>query len=830
MQKTTLPFQALLFSFFCCSQSFSQNTSTKEEPIPPLQITVKHIEGKGIGYRNGYSTLEGFFAPTHKITGNWIPFIDARMHVFDNGNPAANAGGGVRYLSKRAWGLNTYYDFRKTSHKNYNQVSLGLESLGEIWDFRINGYLPILGKQSSVFDIKFDHFSGHFMILGEKKEFALKSIQAEVATHALKIRNAPAYLAAGPYYLTGSGETSWGGKTRLAFNFFNHFTAEGIFSYDSLFKGICQGRVSLNLPLGPKRPIPSSSKERKKLEYAHQRVDRNEIIPTDKARFGAVAIDPATQKPYVFWFVDNKSTCKGSCNGSFEAPYPLLAQAESSAEEYNVIYVYQGDKTDRNLDTGFIMKDNQRLLGTGISQIFPTQQKNSIVNVLVSAMTEHFPLITLNDVPDQNRGVIVLADSCEVAGIHITSTSNFLGKKLAAIVGGPAVTVASPLIGVKNASIHNNVIEGTFYEGGIYLHNSKDSLLVANNTLVDITALSAITCINDISEVELSTNISDNIITIASEGGIYFQNTTGTTVSTQNILIADNHIASCKANSISIVNNGDTLPSSISQQNIQIIDNKIVNSGENGIFILNNKTTSIASQIAIIQDNRVTTCNDGRGIYFFNTGTDMTIDSQKIEILNNITDDSSLEGIYVSNYNEIMIGEQNTLISDNIIHESKTTGLSFTNNLTISSQNQLAILERNIITKSSDGGIYLQNQGPSTSAPLCLLVRDNIIDESVSFGITTGTFSASTTNATFNNNKTTNTKSAISLGLTTNNTSTLCANITENTLDKNIIFNENNTSELLIAPLVDNIFIDVVGTYTPVPEGTCDCGFYNIFD
>ena len=830
MQKTTLSFQTLLFSVLCCSQSFCQNTSNKEGPIPPLQITVKHIEGKGIGYRNGYSTLEGFFAPTHKIIGNWIPFIDARMHVFDNGNPAANAGGGVRYLSKRAWGLNTYYDFRKTSHKNYNQVSLGLESLGEIWDFRINGYLPILGKQSSVFDIKFDHFSGHSMILGRKKEFALKSIQAEVATHALKIRNAPAYLAAGPYYLAGSGETTWGGKARLAFNFFDHFTAEGIFSYDNLFKAICQGRVSLNLPLGPKRPIPFSKKERKKLEYAHQRVDRNEIIPTDQARFNAVAIDPASQKPYVFWFVDNTSTCKGSCNGTFESPYPLLAQAENSAEKYNVIYVYQGNKTDRNLDTGFIMKDNQRLLGTGISQIFPTQQKHSILNVVVPSMTDHFPLITLNNVPDQNRGVIVLADSCEVAGIHITSTSNFLGKKLAAVLGGPADTVASPLLGVKNASIHNNVIEGTFYEGGIYLHNSTGSILVANNTLEGITALNAITSINDISHVKLSTNISDNIITTASESGIYFQNTTGTTVSNQTILIADNHIEGCKTNSISIVNNGDTLPSSIIKQDIQIIDNKIVKSGENGIFILNNKTASIASQTAIIQDNKVTTCDNGRGIYFFNNGTDMIIVSQTIEILSNITDDTSLEGIYVSNYNDILIKEQNTLISDNNINESQTTGLSFTNNLTITSQNQLAILQRNIITNSSEGGIYLQNQGPSTSSPLCLLIRDNIIDSSVSFGITTGTFSASTTNAAFNNNKTTNTKSAISLGLTSNNTSTLCVNITENTLDKNIVFDETITSELLVAPLVDNIFVDITGTYTPVPEGTCDCGVDNIFD
>ncbi|MES2199994.1 MAG: right-handed parallel beta-helix repeat-containing protein [Chlamydiota bacterium] len=825
MQKNTLPFQTLLFSALC-SQLLYPSISTKEDPIPPLQIALKHIEGKGVGYHEGYSTLEGFFAPTHKITGNWIPFIDARMHLFNNGLPAANAGVGIRYLSKRAWGLNTYYDFRKTNHSNYNQVSLGLESLGKIWDFRINGYLPVGGKLSSPFDIKFGHFSGHSMILKRKKEFALKSIQAEFATHALKIRHTPAYIAAGPYYLTGFGKTTWGGKARLAFDFFTYFTAEGIASYDNLFKDIYQGRISLNIPLGPKKPIPSSKKERKRIEYAHQRVDRNEIIPTDKGYFDAVAIDPATQEPYVFWFVDNTS----HSNGTFESPYPILAQAESKAQEYDVIYVFPGDGTDRNLDTGFVMKKGQRLLGTGVSQIFPTQQKNSIVDVKVSAMTTNYPLITLATSLGYNTGVITLSNSCEVSGIHITSDSNFLGKKLAAIMGGPTTTIASPLIGVENASLHNNIIEGTYYEGGIYLHNSKGSILIADNTLTTVTASNSITCINDISHVKLSTTISDNTITTSSGGGIYFQNTSGITISKQNILIAFNEITDSGRDGISIINNGDIAPSTLLQQYIQILDNTVSNSGENGIFILNNKTIDIALQTALIQNNTVSTCSNGRGIYFFNTGTLMTIGSQKIEILDNAVTSPSLEGIYVLNYNDITIGTQRTLISSNTVNKSKTTGLSFGNNLTIISQDQLAIIKSNVITNSSDGGIYLQNQGPSTSQPLCLLLRDNTIDTSVSFGITIGTFSASTTNVTLDKNTTANTSSAISLGITSNNTSTLCANITENTFDKNIVFLENGTSQLFIAPLVDNTFVDITGTYTPVPSGTCDCGLDSLFD
>jgi len=52
---------------------------------------------------------------------------------------------------------------------HYNQVSLGLESLGERWDFRANGYLPVGDKKSRLFDPKFDKFDDHSLIISQKK-------------------------------------------------------------------------------------------------------------------------------------------------------------------------------------------------------------------------------------------------------------------------------------------------------------------------------------------------------------------------------------------------------------------------------------------------------------------------------------------------------------------------------------------------------------------------------------------------------------------------------------------------------------------------------------
>jgi len=187
----------------------------------PQRIEVSHVEGKGIGYKKGYTTLEGFFVVPSTLENDWVPFLDIRGHVFNDGHPAANAGLGLRYLSSRVWGANIYYDYRKTSRVHYNQIGAGLETLGNVWDFRINGYFPVGKRESGSYRFKFDHFKGHRMILKSKKEFAMIGGNAEVGAHAYHSRKMDLYAAAGPYYFAGHGRSTWGGERRLAFTGFN---------------------------------------------------------------------------------------------------------------------------------------------------------------------------------------------------------------------------------------------------------------------------------------------------------------------------------------------------------------------------------------------------------------------------------------------------------------------------------------------------------------------------------------------------------------------------------------------------------------------------------
>ncbi|MBI2742652.1 MAG: inverse autotransporter beta domain-containing protein [Chlamydiales bacterium] len=416
-----------------------ETTSSCGDSPRPMRVTMRHIEANGVGYNQGYTTLEGFFAPLTLWKDTWVPFLDLRGHLFNSGKPAANAGIGVRYLAtSRIWGVNAYYDYRKTNRHHYNQVSLGLESLGKIWDFRINGYLPVGDKKSSFFNAKFDEFDGHYMILAGKREFAMKGANAEIGAHVNNSKNAPLYIAAGPYYLEGQGRAAWGGQARIALDVFDYVRLEGNTSYDNVFKWIGQGQLSLIIPFGGKREIKqrrgnSCSMELTLSRRALQRVDRNEIIPVDKRHRKEKAINPATGRPYFFWFVDNTSHSAGT----FESPFNTLVAAQNASFSNDVIYVFPGDGTSTGMSAGITLKNAQRLFGAGIDQHLST----TAGEITIPAQASGTPQITNLTSP-----VIACANNNEISGLHV------LGTNILEVIS---------CTGVTNTSIHNNTLDLT---------------------------------------------------------------------------------------------------------------------------------------------------------------------------------------------------------------------------------------------------------------------------------------------------------------------------------------------------------------------------------
>jgi len=326
---------------------------------------------------------------------------------------AANAGLGFRYLmNSRVFGVNSYYDYRNTRRQHYNQIGAGLESLGRIWDFRINGYLPVGRKQSPFSHPQFAGVEGHSLLIKRKRDFAMKGANAELGLHVDRAKDASLYFAGGPYYLRGMGESTWGGEFRAALDLFHrYFRIEGGVSYDHFFKWIGQAQVSLNIPFGKrwsmtKKPNRSCSQAATLYARAMQRVDRNEIIPIGKQKVVSPATNPATGDPWVFWFVNNTS----SSAGTYEDPFPSLLAAQEASFSNQAIYVFPGNGTTQGMDSGIFLKESQLLFGAGVSHTIATKQGKVIIPALASSL----PNMT-NTMGD----VVTLASNNTVSGFNV---------------------------------------------------------------------------------------------------------------------------------------------------------------------------------------------------------------------------------------------------------------------------------------------------------------------------------------------------------------------------------------------------------------------------
>jgi hypothetical protein len=415
--------------------------SLKQNPESTVQanrLSIRQIEGKGIGYGQGYTTLEAFLTPFETFD-SWLPFADLRGHRFDNNKFAFNAGVGFRALAScMLWGANVYYDYRQTRHLNYKQIGVGLEALGAHWDYRINGYLPIGKRESGNYQTKFDKFEGHTLFIKTKREFDMCGANAEVAYHWMPKDNIDITAGLGPYYFHGKfNKYAAGGQGRLKATFLNAISIEGIGSYDNLFKWNGQGQLTFSIPLCSKLKTRGIAKSC--CDYMPaldlrvvQPVQRFEIIVADSHEMTEIAINPATGQPFNFIFVNNTSHSQGT----FESPYNTLLNAQNNSKPFDIIYVYQGDGTSTGMNAGITLQYNQKLWGAGIPQHIST----TIGNVTIPP-TQGLPTIT-NTTASAN--VITCANNNEISGMHVLTNTNGQG------IG---------LTNISNAYIHRNVID-----------------------------------------------------------------------------------------------------------------------------------------------------------------------------------------------------------------------------------------------------------------------------------------------------------------------------------------------------------------------------------
>ena len=101
--------------------------------------------GDGVGYSSGYQTF-GIFQPFMLEEDQSLFFVNPRgMVTYDSARFAGSIGGGFRFLNpetERILGFGGWWDHDSTGDFDYDQWGLSFESLGNVWDFRANAYVP----------------------------------------------------------------------------------------------------------------------------------------------------------------------------------------------------------------------------------------------------------------------------------------------------------------------------------------------------------------------------------------------------------------------------------------------------------------------------------------------------------------------------------------------------------------------------------------------------------------------------------------------------------------------------------------------------------------
>lgn len=225
-------------------------------PIPQ-RFTVSHVEGIGewgtTGYGTNYTSATAFLAPDYRL-GSVLPFLDGRVHHFDNDTYGANVGIGARYIPKddsfcHLLGLNLYYDYRRGYNWNYNQIGLGVEILGKRLDFRANAYFPFgLDKYSCC--CVFDDYTGDYYAEHYKCESVSYGYNAEVGYLIVRSQKFLLYAATGPYYFSAKClERTAGWEFRIRPQYKDYFAIDLKLNYDRFFHTVFETTFIVSIPL-----------------------------------------------------------------------------------------------------------------------------------------------------------------------------------------------------------------------------------------------------------------------------------------------------------------------------------------------------------------------------------------------------------------------------------------------------------------------------------------------------------------------------------------------------------------------------------------------------
>ncbi|WP_426228635.1 right-handed parallel beta-helix repeat-containing protein [Pararhizobium sp. DWP3-4] len=247
-------------------------------------------------WRSGDSSASGgFFLPILLDSGSAL-FIDTQGAFIEGGVRRGSIGAGYRTRASDEWvvGIYGYYDYLNSAYDHsFNQLSVGVEALGPVFETRANIYLP-LGSDHALAGMGRGEIDGGKLMFREGMERARRGgdieagfrVPLSAASDTVQLK-----VFAGSYFYGGDNlDDKLGAKLRAELSFADlpglpggstvTIGASGTYDNEDHFKGAAMAR--LRVPLG----ASSSTGPADPFDPLTQRVERNRTIETHRGATG----------------------------------------------------------------------------------------------------------------------------------------------------------------------------------------------------------------------------------------------------------------------------------------------------------------------------------------------------------------------------------------------------------------------------------------------------------------------------------------------------------------------------------------------------------------
>ena len=543
-----------------------------------------NLADQGLGFNGSYLTLGGKTRlHEDRLDGRWLIEGQTHFSLAEDGGIFTNIGIERVFSIPAAeadvsFGL--WYDYNGDKQTDFShdfhQIGVSAKIKRRHHDLLINGYFP-----TGVQNYSYGDPSGQNCFVGNEIVL-IPGIDSALQGFDVMYRTRPKHLAFvnGNFDIGGYGYNSdlidsfGGGKIRLGFQSLHGLMVNLEINHDERFD--TSGVIGLGWVFGAN--AGQSGNEYSAIGRDLEQTARNDHMVVFNQSV-VLAIDPETGLPYNVVHVDNTADPAGQ-DGTAERPYNTLVAAQNLSAPGDVILVNAGDGTDRNMDNGIVLQDNQRLWGNGQSLLIPIQDGQ-----FFELCTNPLGLTpTISN--DGGFAVVTLANNNDVAGINIDATGATFG-----IFGNG-----------NRASIRNNTVSNAT-EHGVFLSNTTGDLTIFQNTLSD-NGGSGLFLLNTL-DTTANIAVTGNVATGNLQDGIQIRNfdpasitmlsnTTNSNLrnglfmldylnSTGSGVLIFNHTATANAASGIHVNRGSG--------NLDILNSQVTNNNSAGVLIENWATT-----------------------------------------------------------------------------------------------------------------------------------------------------------------------------------------------------------------------------------------------